>query len=424
VKPGFGRRMGSSSESTRHVPELDGVRGIACIFIVLLHCMIGVATPPPGIVQTIANHSMPFLIGGVDLFFVLSGLLIGGILIDNKGASNYFKAFWTRRIARIFPVNYALIASYVVALVVQGVWHFPQLDIFVLQAPVHSPLWYATFTQSIPLAMTDWGPKWMGITWSLAIEEQFYLLFPFVVYFLNRRQLVVLTLVGILVSPALFAIVEWMTGRSDSAYVLLPCRMSALFLGVLVACIIRDPRALAVAKRFRLLLDAVILLVIYSVDQQWIVREYFALEKQGRHFASIVFHTPLNYLQLSIMFALLLLRIHLYDGGLFRMALRSKLLAGFGLISYALYMYHQSINGVLHGFIFNQAPKVANLAQLAVSVLVIALAVGLATLSYFFLERPIRRLGQRVRFERASPASNRAQEQPALGGAVAEPGTP
>jgi peptidoglycan/LPS O-acetylase OafA/YrhL len=196
-----------------------------------------------------------------------------------------------------------------------------------------------------------------------------------------------------------------------------------LFLGVLVACIIRDARALAVARRFRLLLDAVILLIVYAVDHQWIVREYFALEEQGYHFASIVFHTPLSYLQLSVMFALLLLRIHLYDGGLFRMALRSKLLGGFGLISYALYMYHQAVNGVLHGFIFNQAPKVADLPQLAVSLLVIALAIGLATLSYFFLERPIRRLGQRIRFEKASTVL-KAHQQPALGAAVAEPGTP
>ncbi|MFO1099235.1 MAG: acyltransferase family protein [Xanthobacteraceae bacterium] len=64
--------MESPSKSTRHVPELDGVRGIACIFIVLLHCLIGIATPPPGILQSVSNHAMPFLIGGVDLFFVLS----------------------------------------------------------------------------------------------------------------------------------------------------------------------------------------------------------------------------------------------------------------------------------------------------------------------------------------------------------------
>jgi peptidoglycan/LPS O-acetylase OafA/YrhL len=125
---------------------------------------------------------------------------------------------------------------------------------------------------------------------------------------------------------------------------------------------------------------------------------------------------------LSVMFALLLLRIHLYDGGLFRMILRSKLLAGIGLISYALYMYHQSINGVLHGFIFNQAPKITNLSELAVGLLVVALATGLSVLSYFYLERPIRRLGQRVRFERGAPALSVASPQPALA-PVAERGT-
>jgi peptidoglycan/LPS O-acetylase OafA/YrhL len=395
--------MKADSKVPRHVPELDGVRGTACIFILLLHCLIGISTPAPGtFFFGVLSHSMSFLIGGVDLFFVLSGLLIGGILIDNKGASNFFKAFWTRRIARIFPVNYALIASYVLALCAKRIWHFPQLDIFALQAPVHSPMWYATFTQSIPLAMTDWGPKWMGITWSLAIEEQFYIFFPVIVFFVARRYLVASSIIAVIISPLLFAFVAWKTGRDDTGYVLLPCRMSALFLGVLVACVVRNDRAFCIARKFRLLLDVFIVVVIYSVDHQWMIQEYVALERQGYSYASVLFHIPLNYLQLSIMFALLLLRIYLYKGGVFKAILRSKTLRGVGLISYALYMYHQAINGILHGFIFNQAPEISNLSQLAVGLLVVALAVSLAVLSYFYLERPIRNLGQYVRFEHNS----------------------
>jgi peptidoglycan/LPS O-acetylase OafA/YrhL len=289
--------MQSAPNSSRHIPELDGVRGIACIFIVLLHCLIGISSAAPGsFVELIKGQTMPFLIGGVDLFFVLSGLLIGGILLDNRGASNFFRAFWTRRIARIFPVNYALVASYALVLAVQNIWHFPQLDIFALAPPVHSPLWYATFTQSIPFALTDWGPRWMGITWSLAIEEQFYLLFPLVVYFLPRRHVVMLTIVAIVASPLLFAAVEWITGRSDTAYVLLPCRMSALFLGVLVACIIRNDRAFGIARRFRILLDLAILLIVYSASHQWLVKQYFSFVEQGYVFAAILFHAPLEYL--------------------------------------------------------------------------------------------------------------------------------
>jgi peptidoglycan/LPS O-acetylase OafA/YrhL len=106
------------------------------------------------------------------------------------------------------------------------------------------------------------------------------------------------------------------------------------------------------------------------------------------------------------MSALCLLRIFLYKGGIFRAILRSRILGGAGLISYALYMYHQSINGMLHSFLFNQAPKITNLPELGVGLLVVALSVTLAVLSYFYLERPIRRWGHHVRFEsrHASPS--------------------
>src|SRR5262249_57405262 len=120
-------------------------------------------------------------------FLGLLVFLIGGILLDNRDASNFFRAFWTRRIARIFPVNYLLIATYALALAFQAHFHLPQLDLWVLNDPL--PVWtYATFTQSIPIAMQGYGgPRWGGITWSLAIEEEVFLLFPFVVFFLLRR---------------------------------------------------------------------------------------------------------------------------------------------------------------------------------------------------------------------------------------------
>src|SRR5262249_31179093 len=180
-----------------NIPELDGVRGIACLTVLIAHCLYGPMALglPPG---SLGPHGiLQLLVGGVDLFFVLSGFLIGGILLDNRDASNFFRAFWTRRIARIFPVNYLLIATYALALAFQAHFHLPQLDLWVLNDPL--PVWtYATFTQSIPIAMQGYGgPRWVGITWSLAIEEQFYLLFPFVVYFLSRRGVAIVAATGV-----------------------------------------------------------------------------------------------------------------------------------------------------------------------------------------------------------------------------------
>jgi peptidoglycan/LPS O-acetylase OafA/YrhL len=377
--------------TTHRLAELDGVRGIASIFILLLHCFFGLISLTPGTwIASIVGTVFPFLIGGVDLFFVLSGFLIGGILIDSRGKPRYFKNFWARRAARILPVNLVLVASYALALLVQQHFQFSGLDITALAKPNFSPLWYATFTQSIPLTQA-WGAIWVAPTWSLAIEEQFYLLFPLVVYLISRRQLTALSILAVVISTATFAGVAYVVGREDTAYVLLPCRMYGLFLGVIVALIIRDDIAVAFARRHRLWIDLVALLLVWSIHHQWITTQYFRFLNEGRSLLAALFHQPLSYLEISVLFALLLLRIFLYDGGLFRAILRHRFFTAGGAISFALYMYHQPVNGTLHGLIFDHAPTISNAAELSVSILVMLISALLAALSYFYLEHPIRR---------------------------------
>ncbi len=116
------------------------------------------------------------------------------------------------------------------------------------------------------------------------------------------------------------------------------------------------------------------------------------------------------------MFALLILRIFLYEPGPYHRFLRTKVLTGIGLISYALYMYHQAVNGLMHGFIFNQEPHISTVTELLVAFAVMAIAVGLATLSYVYFERPIRRLAQRVGYSsKSSPRALAGTSAAALG---------
>ena len=89
----------------RHTPELDGIRGWACGSVLIAHCLSGIAhVGPNSIVAKFNLHTLWLFLSGVDLFFVLSGFLIGGILLDSRTEPNYFRNFWIRRIARIFPV--------------------------------------------------------------------------------------------------------------------------------------------------------------------------------------------------------------------------------------------------------------------------------------------------------------------------------
>lgn len=165
--------------------------------------------------------------------------------MDSRDKPHYFKRFWIRRVARIFPVLYLVLATYALALLVQANYAPPQLDLWLLAEP-RPPFWtYATFTQSFPIAEDGYGgPRWVGITWSLAIEEQFYPIFPFAVFFLSRRSLLLTALAGIAAAPVLRDVFERLYGHWYAPYVLLPSRMDSLMFGVLTAIIVRHTRAL------------------------------------------------------------------------------------------------------------------------------------------------------------------------------------
>jgi len=317
---------------------------------------------------------------------VLSGFLIGGILLDNRNAGNFFRAFWTRRIARIFLVAYLLLATYAVALLVSSRFDLSQLKMSLLADP-QPPFWtYATFMQSIPIALGGYGgPRWVGITWSLAIEEQFYMLFPFAVYFLSRRSLTAAAVAGIVMALMCRAVVG-VNVNDYASYVLLPCRMDGLLFGVLVAVIVRNPRELVIARQLRFLLELAVLAIVLVIMSNVLVNyaaELRAPSRISRRWSATCTSA------LALMFAILILRIFLYEDDIYKRVLRSDVLVKAGLISYATYMYHQAVNGFLHGFIFNQAPKVSSIGEAVIGIIVMVSALSLATLSFIFLERPV-----------------------------------
>lgn len=139
-----------------HMPELDGIRGWACASVLIVHCLIGIAQAQPGSwTQYLLSHTAWLLPGGVDLFFVLSGFLIGGLSLDNKDQPHFFTAFWTRRVARIMPVAYLLLGTYIVAVLITNHFNITQFNTWLLQKNP-APLWtYVTFTQNFPMALVS-----------------------------------------------------------------------------------------------------------------------------------------------------------------------------------------------------------------------------------------------------------------------------
>ena len=151
------------------------MRGIAILLVLVCHLTQygGMRPDGPFLDRVWRAWTMP-LGFGVDLFFVLSGFLITGILLDTREGPDYFRNFYARRVLRIFPLYYAALA----------------VAFLLIPSVRRDALWYWTYLTNFRFAEVGW-PKvpYLGHFWSLAVEEQFYLVWPALVFFLPRRVL-------------------------------------------------------------------------------------------------------------------------------------------------------------------------------------------------------------------------------------------
>jgi peptidoglycan/LPS O-acetylase OafA/YrhL len=236
-----------------HIPALDGLRGIAIALVMLCHFL------PYNDQPTSLIGRLFFFIGragwaGVDLFFVLSGFLITGILLDAKGGPHFFRNFYARRTLRIFPLYYFVLAMIflVIPLFWRGAFASPDLaDIRRHQAW----LWFygTNFVMTWKNDMGFFYADWLNLNpfWSLAVEEHFYLLWPLVVYLCSPRGMRRVCATVICASFALRAVLFLRGGWEWGIYIFTPCRIDALALGGLLALILRhDPRAAGALLRW------------------------------------------------------------------------------------------------------------------------------------------------------------------------------
>ena len=222
----------------RHVPTLDGIRGIAILLVLATHSARPVETSSGSAWRWIMSAAQSGWLG-VDVFFALSGFLISGILLDSAGQPHYFRNFFARRALRIFPLYYATLAFYFV--VVPIFWRTPSAAFRALEE--WRP-WYWAYVQNwIPFITHSRGepaPAWLlAPTWSLAVEEQFYLLWPFVVRLIGPRGLLVLAC-GLVLSTPLARSVMLSSGvDGEILYGWTFSRLDALAAGAAVAAAVR-----------------------------------------------------------------------------------------------------------------------------------------------------------------------------------------
>ena len=220
---------GQKTQKLKHIDALDGARGFAVLLVMMFHFAVNSLGHPDTQLDKIIYAMAATGWLGVDLFFVLSGFLITGILLETKASPNYFRNFFARRSLRIFPLYFAFLATMV--------WILPNLSNasavnFTINA--EAP-WCWSYLYNFKTAILGWSDTSIFThLWSLAVEEQFYLIWPFVIWKLKPRTLT--RLCSFLIFMSLAARIGfWRSGYPVASYTLMPARIDALAIGSLIA---------------------------------------------------------------------------------------------------------------------------------------------------------------------------------------------
>lgn len=358
------------------MPPLDGVRGVAILLVLVWHYVRCQIPYTPKSLSLYVAEALSTTWSGVDLFFVLSGFLIAGILLDHRNTSNFFRVFYLRRVCRILPLYFLLFGLFL-CLMATPLFNAPAFR-WLFRAPL--PLWsYASFTQNFFMgARRSFGPMWLGITWSLAIEEQFYLFIPLLVYVLPRRAFAYVLIAGILAAPIIRC-----ASPGFHAIVYTPWRADSLFSGALLAVLVRWHPFVSAMRQYRRF--PLLLLVCFFLGT-------VVLTFEPGSFGD--FH----YFWLAGLYSAFVLVAFLGSEPVLTRVLASPVLVWFGQLSYGIYMFHQAISGLIHGLLRHSPPYIHTLYDAGVTLLALCLTLVLATLSYHFFERPLLRFGHRFQY--------------------------
>jgi peptidoglycan/LPS O-acetylase OafA/YrhL len=339
--------------SHRHIQGFDGLRAIAVAMVTLFHLEV-------------AGFKFGWL--GVNFFFVLSGFLITSILLATKTRPDYFRRFYIRRSLRIFPIYYLVLGSICAVGIVRH-W------------PVGDWGWFAIYLQNWKLAFAPGidFPNMFAHTWTLACEEQFYVVWPVVVYLLGRRQFAVVIAALIVLGPVSRALALGFSGNHWAPISPLPSVVDSLAWGAAGAAWLSgasSDQRLATTRAARRWLQvlslgcAALMLAlnagVFGNNDELVIR--------------LGLVTVVNVLFLALL-------LSLSENGTATQCLEVTPLRYLGKISYGIYLYHWPVLhctdlGLMHWKI---APGSGG--AMAIVVFKIALTIAIAVLSFEMVER-------------------------------------
>ncbi|MGA2005887.1 MAG: acyltransferase [Terriglobales bacterium] len=367
----------------KRLPALDGLRGLAILAVFFYHYAGGVGAHTTS--SAVRALSVVFALGwsGVDLFFVLSGFLITGILYDTQNDPEYYRNFYARRVLRIFPIYYLLVVIYLCLGLFLGAQWKPAHLFFLVYLGYPAALIWPSLTAAVPsLAVTH--------LWSLSVEEQFYMAWPWLVAKLRTRRAILLGCLVVAILALALRVCIWASGwNPDWATGFLFCRMDQLALGAAISILIRG------SLYERILRWAPVLAVCATAP---VIAMFFVRHTVDR--SDPVLWT-IGYTLIASSYGTLLL-LCLRPCSWVQALFSWSIWRTFGKYSYGLYLYHFPLAALLSPMRENFVTRLHSFWVGSTLYMLACLAVNLfiAAASFHFFESPI--MGLKGRFSYTS----------------------
>jgi peptidoglycan/LPS O-acetylase OafA/YrhL len=369
---------------THRVPELDGIRGTAILMVVIFHYVMPWVSAKPTTLLYNVRYASQLLWTGVDLFFVLSGFLIGGILLDSRDSPTYFSTFYTRRFFRIVPL-------YIIWIITSfgTIWLITAGDFGKWIQDGAFPIWpYVGFVQNFWMAAQNHFPNYLGVSWSLAVEEQFYLTLPLIIRFAPRNWLPWIVGLGIVIAPALRLLIFYhMPQHPVAIYILMPTRADSLLFGVLGAMLMRDEKEKLRLKNSGFLLAVTLVMLAIFAGCLMMIDGSLG----GEPMATVGYTLMAAFYLCLILFCIT--QTHSWLAGIMRLSW----LRWLGTISYGVYLFHQQVLPAFCSAISLPFDYLKTPWGWVAGPISFVITVAICSVSWVYFEKPMISFGQKSR---------------------------